>query len=68
MPKKIRQLKGMLTNAGFLCRPGRGGHTVWMHPNRPGLRVVLSGNDGRDARRYQERQVEAAIREVESAS
>jgi len=68
MPRKIRELKGMLAKAGFTCRPGKGVHTVWMHPKRPSLRVVLSGNDGRDARRYQEQQVEAAIREVESAS
>jgi predicted RNA binding protein YcfA (HicA-like mRNA interferase family) len=68
MPRKIRELKSMLTKAGFTCRPGKGDHTIWEHADRPGLRVVLSGNDGRDARRYQERQVEAAIRDVESAS
>jgi predicted RNA binding protein YcfA (HicA-like mRNA interferase family) len=68
MPQKIRELKSRLAKAGFTSRPGKGDHTVWEHAKRPGLRVVLSGNDGRDARRYQERQVEAAIREVEGAS
>jgi hypothetical protein len=58
----------MLAKAGFTCRPGKRGHTVWEHARRPALRVVLSGNDGRDARRYQEQQVKAAIREVEEAS
>ncbi len=67
MPQKIRELKGMLAKAGFTCRPGKGSHTVWTHPRLPRA-VVLSGNDGDDARRYQEQQVKAAIREVERAS
>ena len=67
MPKKIRELKGLLAKAGFTSRPGKGGHTVWRHAKRPRIRVVLSGNDGRDARPYQERETEDAIREVEGA-
>ena len=64
MPKKIRDLKAMLIKAGFRWRPGKGSHTKWEHPlaSRP---VVLSGNDGRDARPYQEDQVRARIEEVQ---
>ncbi len=64
MPKKIRELKQMLRKAGFVCRPGKGSHTVWTHPQvtKP---VILSGKDGRDARRYQEERVNEAINQVE---
>jgi predicted RNA binding protein YcfA (HicA-like mRNA interferase family) len=67
MPKKIRGLKNMLRKAGFSMRPGKGSHTRWSHSRRPGL-VVVSGNEGDDAKPYQEKQVEAAIRDVEGSS
>jgi len=53
MPKKIRELKAELRKAGFRWRPGKGSHTVWAHPlaDKP---VVLSGADGRDAKRNHE--------------
>lgn len=62
MPKKIRQLKGMLAKAGFTRRSGKGSHTVWTHP-KVQKAVVLSGNDGDDAKPYQEKEVERRIRE-----
>jgi predicted RNA binding protein YcfA (HicA-like mRNA interferase family) len=65
--KKIRQLKGMLRKAGFTSRPGKGSHSVWTHP-RASRPVVLSGNDGDDARAYQEKEVRERIKEVESSS
>ena len=68
MPKKIRELKAMLSRAGFVRRPGKGNHSVWAHPRLPQRKVVLSRNDDRDARPYQEQQVRAAIREVEGRS
>jgi hypothetical protein len=34
---------------------------VWEHPDAPGLSVTLAGQDGDDAKRYQEREVRAAI-------
>jgi predicted RNA binding protein YcfA (HicA-like mRNA interferase family) len=57
MPRKIRELKAELKKAGFRWRPGKGSHTVWEHPLADKA-VVLSGADGRDAKRYQE--IEAA--------
>jgi len=65
MPKKIRQLKAMLSQAGFeqVAGGGKGSHTKWRHP-RVNRKVVLSGNDGDDADRYQEKDVERAVREA----
>jgi predicted RNA binding protein YcfA (HicA-like mRNA interferase family) len=63
MPKKIRELKAMLRKEGFTWQPGKGSHTRWQHPLAE-REVVLSGNDGRDARRYQEEQVAAQIEVV----
>jgi hypothetical protein len=67
MPKKIRELKEMLRKAGFTCQPGKGRHTKWKHPRRK-KPVILSGNDGHDARPYQEREVRQALRDVKPNS
>jgi predicted RNA binding protein YcfA (HicA-like mRNA interferase family) len=63
MPKKIRELKAMLRKAGFECEAGKGSHTKWKHPKGQKT-VVLSGNDGTDAKRYQEREVREALDDV----
>jgi predicted RNA binding protein YcfA (HicA-like mRNA interferase family) len=60
MPKKIRELKSMLRKAGFKCIPGKGSHSKWLHPVLV-TPVVLSGNDGDDAKRYQEKNVRQAL-------
>jgi predicted RNA binding protein YcfA (HicA-like mRNA interferase family) len=65
MPKKIRELKAMLKKAGFHYRPAKGGHSVWTHFKRPGKKITLAGNDGKDAPRYMKKDVETAIREME---
>jgi predicted RNA binding protein YcfA (HicA-like mRNA interferase family) len=68
MPRKLRELKAELRQAGFVLAPGqgKGSHTKWKHPlvRDP---VTLSGHDGDDAHRYQERNVQSAIREAEEA-
>jgi predicted RNA binding protein YcfA (HicA-like mRNA interferase family) len=66
MPKKIRELKQMLQQAGFTLLPkrGKGSHTMWKHPLYNGT-ITLSGKDSKDANRYQERDVKRAIDEVE---
>jgi predicted RNA binding protein YcfA (HicA-like mRNA interferase family) len=63
MPTKIRELKRMLRKAGFTERRGRGDHTTWDHP-RLSKPFTLAGNDGGDARRYQEDLVYEALRQV----
>lgn len=63
MPKKIRELKVMLRKAGFYSRPGKGSHTVWIHPalSEP---LSLSGGDGDDAKPYQEKDVRDILRKL----
>ena len=63
MPKKVRELKARLLKAGFTYRPGKGDHTVWKHP-RLARSITLSGNDGDDARSYQEKNVRQALAEL----
>lgn len=55
MPRKIRELVKDLMDAGFAIVPGagKGSHRKFTHPNYPGA-VTLSGQDGDDARNYQE--------------
>lgn len=56
----------MLKQAGFTVLPkrGKGSHSYWIHPLLP-KPVVLSGKDAGDAKPYQERQVNTALRKVE---
>ena len=66
MSQKIRELKSKLQKAGFvlLKKRGKGSHTMWEHPLLINL-VVISGKDGDDADRYQEREVSDALMELE---
>lgn len=64
MPKKIRELKAMLLKAKFSYRSGKGSHTVWSHPLLP-YSLTLSGKDGADADRYQEKDVKKALKDLE---
>ena len=64
MPRKIRQLVADLDRAGFvLVTGGKGQHRKFQHPTLAGS-VILSGDDGDDAKHYQEKQVQAALREA----
>jgi predicted RNA binding protein YcfA (HicA-like mRNA interferase family) len=64
MPKKIRELKQMLTSAGFTSRTGKGSHSNWFHPLYSG-RITIAGKDGSDAKDYLEKKVDQAIEEIE---
>ena len=66
MPKKIRELRQLVRKAGFTLEPGRGkgSHSMWYHPLLP-KPVVISGKDGSDAKRYQEKDVMEALAELE---
>jgi predicted RNA binding protein YcfA (HicA-like mRNA interferase family) len=61
MPRKVRQLIADLEKAGFVNRGGKGSHRNYIHPS--GVRVTISGQPGRDALHYQERQVRRQIEE-----
>jgi predicted RNA binding protein YcfA (HicA-like mRNA interferase family) len=67
LPKKIRELKAMLSKAGFVLLKdrGKGSHTVWEHPNVIN-NVIISGKDGKDAQKYQEKRIKEAIKEAKS--
>jgi predicted RNA binding protein YcfA (HicA-like mRNA interferase family) len=61
MPRKIRQLIADLESAGFARVPGgKGSHRKFRHPKVAGA-LILSGQDGDDAKHYQEKQVRRAI-------
>ena len=64
MPRKIRELIRDLKKAGFVNRGGKGNHRNFKHSS--GIRITISGNAGHDAKRYQEREVEKALREVKN--
>jgi predicted RNA binding protein YcfA (HicA-like mRNA interferase family) len=63
MPRKIRDLIRDLKRAGFVDRGGKGSHRNFVHPGltKP---VTISGNEGDDAKNYQEKAVRLAIEEV----
>jgi predicted RNA binding protein YcfA (HicA-like mRNA interferase family) len=64
MPRKIRQLIADLESAGFArVAGGKGSHRKFRHPKVAGA-LILSGQDGDDARHYQEKQVRNALREA----
>jgi predicted RNA binding protein YcfA (HicA-like mRNA interferase family) len=64
MPPKIRQLKANLSKAGFTQRPAKGSHTYWTHSALPGTEITLSGKDGNDAKPYQIKDIDNAIRKL----
>ena len=64
MPRKIRELVRDLERAGFVNRGGKGSHRNYLHPR--GMRITVSGRPGDDAKRYQERDVEKALREAQA--
>jgi predicted RNA binding protein YcfA (HicA-like mRNA interferase family) len=66
MPKKIRELKQALRQAGFTELSGKGSHTNWVCLGYEG-KLTISGSDGDDAKRYQEKDVLRAILEVQKS-
>ena len=61
MPKKIRELSPVLERAGLRRKPRKGSHRKYVHAD--GRQLVLSGNDGDDAKPYQEKQVRKLVRD-----
>ncbi len=62
MPKKIRELKAMLSQAGFTQIPkrGKGSHTVWSHPFYNGSIIFYRAKTGKTlknikSKRYKKR-------------
>ena len=63
MPRKIRQLISDLEKYGFTNKGGHGSHRNYVHVKYPYV-VVISGKSGSDAKKYQEKTVKKAIKEV----
>ncbi|MEH2317643.1 type II toxin-antitoxin system HicA family toxin [Nostoc sp.] len=51
MPKKIREFKSLLLQAGFTYKPAKGSHSKWIHPQLPKA-IIIAGKDGSDAKPY----------------
>lgn len=56
MPKKIRELKSLLLQAGFIYKPAKGSHSKWIHPKLTKA-IIIAGKDGNNAKPYLEKQV-----------
>lgn len=69
MPKKIRELKAMLKQAGFELLPkrGKGSHAIYQYPGTT-IRVNLPGKDRSDAKAYSEKQVKQTIERAKNES
>jgi len=67
MPVKIRKLKASLRKAGAYQISQEGSHTKWKHPLLPSHIIVLSGNDGDDAKPYQEKEVRNMLADIKRA-
>jgi predicted RNA binding protein YcfA (HicA-like mRNA interferase family) len=65
MPPKIRQLKASLKKAGFISRSAKESHTFWEHLQFPDLMITISGHDGNDAEKYQVKDVQRILKELE---
>lgn len=63
MPKKIRELKSLLRQAGFTYKPAKGSHNKWIHPKLPKA-IIIAAKDGSDAKPYLEKQVNDALEQL----
>jgi hypothetical protein len=56
----------MLLKADCICERGKGSHTKWSHPLLS-YKITMSGRDGSDARRYQEKDVKDFLKDIKEA-
>lgn len=66
MPRKKRDIRRDYRAAGFRERQGKGDHTIYSHP-LVRKNYSVDGRDGADAERYDERNLRAALRELDEA-
>lgn len=62
MPPKIKELISQLESAGFTNHGGKGSHRKFRH--RSGVNIIISGKPGADAKHYQIREVNSALKKV----
>ena len=64
MPRKLRELRADLRAGGFMIDHQTGSHQIWRHGDNSEITVNLAGNDGSDAKPYQEKEVRRALLRV----
>lgn len=52
----------LLERNGFINRGGKGSHRNFSHPK--GIRITVSGSLGDDAKKYQEKAITGALKEI----
>ncbi|BAZ27481.1 YcfA family protein [Kalymmatonema gypsitolerans NIES-4073] len=67
MPKKVRELKAMVSKVGYILQPGRGkgSHTYWKHPLLPEEPLTIPGKDGDDAPLYLEKNIQRVLKKLQ---
>lgn len=56
----------MLSQLDCICEQAKGSHTKWSHPLLS-YKITISGKDGNDAKRYQEKDVKDFIKDIKKA-
>ncbi len=69
MPKKVRELKAMVSKVGYILQPGRGkgSHTYWKHSLLAEEPLTIPGKDGDgdDAPLYLEKNIQRVLKKLE---
>jgi predicted RNA binding protein YcfA (HicA-like mRNA interferase family) len=68
MPKKIREIKQIASQAGFVLQKkrGKGSHSYWIHPLLPAMPLNIPGKDSDDAPKYIEKILTQALNALEN--
>jgi predicted RNA binding protein YcfA (HicA-like mRNA interferase family) len=68
MPKKIREIKQLASQFGFVLQKkrGKGSHSYWLHPLIPSIPLTIPGKDGDDAPRYIEQKLAQALQALKN--
>jgi predicted RNA binding protein YcfA (HicA-like mRNA interferase family) len=68
MPKKIREIKQLASQSGFVLQKkrGKGSHSYWVHPLIPSIPLTIPGKDGDDAPRYIEQKLAQALQALKN--
>ena len=67
MPKKVRELKRLIKQAGWVYQVdrGKGSHSYWKHPLLPDDPLCIPGQEGDDAKKYLEKEVNLALKKLQ---
>lgn len=57
----------MLLKAGCICEQSKESHTKWSN-SFGNYKIIISGKDGNDAKRYQEKDVKDFLKNIKKAN